>query len=68
MEEYRNTKENNKHYRGRIWVTKNPTFGSNICADIGRDTLMVIGFVPKITEEKVKNAIEAMGWAPEAWM
>jgi len=65
-----NTKENTEHYKGKIWVTKGykTRKGCNICADIGREELMVISFVPEVTEEKVVSAVEAMGWRLEDWL
>ena len=67
-ERYINTKENNEHYSGKVWVTPGVKRGKNICLDIGREELMVIAFVPEITEERVVNAIEAMGYDPKDWM
>ena len=70
MEQYRNTKESNEHYKGKIWVTKGykERKGCNICADTGREELMVISFVPEITEKAVESAVEAMGWRKEDWL
>lgn len=68
MKIYRNTKENNEHYRGKIWVTPDNRKGKNICADIGKEELKVIAFVPEITEETVKSAIIAMGWKIENYL
>ena len=65
---YINTKENNVHYRGKIWVTPGDRKGKNICADTGREELMVIAFVPEVTEEQVRKSIVAIGWRPEDWM
>lgn len=67
--EYINTKENNEHYKGRIWVTKGykTRMGNNICADTAHG-LMVIAFVPQITDEVVMDAITAMGWRLEDWL
>lgn len=68
-ERYINTKENNVHYKGKVWVTPDrPCAGRNICLDFGRPELKVIAFVPEITEERVVNAIEAMGYDPKDWM
>ena len=63
-----NTKENNEHYSGKVWVSPGAKRGKNICLDIGREELMVISFVPEITEERVVNAIKAMGYNPADWM
>ena len=65
-----NTKQNNEHYKGKIWVTKGykTRCGNNICAELASGKLMVIAFVPEITEEKVANAVRAMGWRVEDWM
>ena len=67
---YINTKENNEHYKGKVWITKGyrNKIGNNICLDTGKDKLMVIAFVPTITEEKIINAIKAMGYNPEEWL
>ena len=66
--DYKNTKENNEHYKGRVYVTKGNRLGKNICVDMGRDELRVIAFVPEITEKAVKDAIIAMGWRLEDWL
>ena len=66
---YINTKENNEHYRGKVWVTKSRSqFGKNVCVDMGRDELKVIAYVTVITETAIENAIEAMGWRKEDWL
>lgn len=62
MKNYINTKENNEHYKGRVWITKGDRLGKNICVDIGRKELKVIAFVPEITDEVVESAIRAYGW------
>ena len=65
-----NTKENNEHYKGKIWVTKGyqTRKGCNICADVGKEELMVIAFVPEITEQVVESQIRSFGWRPEQWL
>ena len=69
MKGFCNTKENNVHYKGKVWVTPDrPNLGRNICLDTGREELMVISFVPEITEERVVSAIKAMGYNPKDWM
>lgn len=68
MKEYINTKENNEHYKGRVWITAGDRPGKNICVDTGKEELKVIAFAPEVTEEVVKNAIIAMGWDPEEWI
>lgn len=65
---YVNTKENNEHYKGRVWITKGDRPGKNICLDTGGKELKVIAFAPEITDDVVENAITAMGWNPEEWM
>lgn len=66
--EYFNTKDNNEHFRGKVWVTKGDRLGKNICVDIGKEELKVIAFVPVITEKVVEDAIIAMGWKIEDWL
>lgn len=68
MKAYINTKENNEHYKGRVWVTKGDRLGKNICLDTGKEELKVIAFVPEITEKVVESAIIAMGWHPIDWL
>ena len=65
---YRNTKENNVHYKGKVWVTKGDRLGKNICLDWGKDGLRVIAFVPEVNDETVTNAIKSMGYRVEDWM
>ena len=65
---YINTKENNVHYKGRVWITPGDRKGKNICLDIGKDELKVIYFVPEVNDEVVEKAIEAMGYDPKDWM
>lgn len=62
MGKYINTKENNIHYKGKIWITPGDRLGKNICLDTGRPELKVIAFVPEVTDDAVVSAIEAMGY------
>ena len=41
---------------------------TNICADVGKEELMVIAFVPEITEQVVESQIRSFGWRPEQWL
>ena len=69
MKGYINTKENNVHYSGKVWITpegKHP--GQNICLDYGKPELKVIAYVPKVTEKVVVDSIKAMGYDPKDWM
>lgn len=70
MNHYINTKKNNEHYKGKIWVTKGykNRKGCNICADMGKEELHVIAFVPEITDKAVENAVKSIGWIPEHWL
>lgn len=63
-----NSKENCKHYKGKIWLNGDIGTRGNICADTGREELKVISYVPEITEENILSTIEAMGWRPEQWL
>ena len=65
---YINTKENNIHYSGRVWITPGDRLGKNICLDTGREELKVIAFVPEVNDEEVEKAIRAMGYNPQDWM
>ena len=65
---YINTKENNVHYSGRVWITLGDRLGKNICLDTGREELKVIAFVPVVTDTVVEKAIMAMGYDPQDWM
>lgn len=65
---YKNTKENNVHYKGKVWITKNPSSGSNICVDLGKEELYVIGYVDNVTDENVKAYIKANGWRIEDFL
>lgn len=63
-----NTKAECKHYKGKIWLNGNIGTRGNICADTGREELMVISYVPQITDKAIENAVEAMGWRKEDWL
>ena len=65
---YVNTKANNVHYKGKVWITPGERLGKNICLDIGREELKVIAFAPEIDDNAVSRAISAMGYKPEEWM
>lgn len=65
---YYNTKQNCNHYKGKIWLNGSIGTRGNICADIGKEELMVIAYVPMITEENIIGSIKAMGWNPENWL
>ena len=63
-----NTKAECKHYKGKIWLNGDIGTRGNICADTGREELMVISYRPEITAENIVLSIEAMGWRPEQWL
>lgn len=63
-----NTKAECKHYKGKIWLNGDIGTRGNICADTGREELMVIAYRPEITEENIVSAIEATGCVPEKWL
>lgn len=65
---YKNTKENCKHYKGKIWLNGDIGTNGNICADIGREEFMVISYRPEITEANIVSAVDAMGWRREDWL
>ena len=65
---YINTKQNNVHYRGRVWVTPGDRKGKNICLDFGREELRFIAYVPEVTDEEVEKQIRAFGYDPKDWM
>lgn len=58
---YINTKGNNEHYLGKVWITKGDRLGKNICVDMGVEELRVIAFVPTVTKEIVEKSIKL--WA-----
>ena len=63
-----NTKAECKHYKGKIWLNGEIGKRGNICADTGHKEMMVIAYVPVITEENIVGAIEAMGWESDRWL
>ena len=65
---YVNTKSNNVHYKGSVWITPGNRLGKNICLDFGGEALKVIAFVPEVDDTTVENAIIAMGYRPMDWM
>lgn len=68
MSGYINTKQNNIHYKGKVYITSGDRLGKNICLDTGRGELKVIAFVPEVTDEIVKSSIEAMGYNSSDWL
>ena len=68
MKGYINTKQNNTHYKGKVYITPGDRLGKNICLDTGRPELKVIAFVPEVTDEIVKSSIEAMGYNSSDWL
>ncbi len=68
MAGYVNTKQNNIHYKGKVYVTPGDRLGKNICLDTGREELKVIAYVPEVTEAIVVSAIKAMGYDPDDYL
>lgn len=63
------TKSDCTHYSGRIWLKGEIGGRGNVYAEItGSKELFLICYLPKITDEGIKNWIKATGWNPEQWL
>ena len=71
MDEYNN--ENTlMQYSNKIWITKNSSFGKNVCIRSDNGNFRVIGYLDKKDEqnlhESIVNCIIAEGYKPEDYL
>ena len=65
---FKNTKANTEHYKGKVYITPGKRIGKNIYLDIGEEELLCIAFVPRVNDHIVREAIMGTGYNIEEWL